>query len=153
MTTTTKIDFKRKFLDPLTEIPKVIERKFDNQDVTLVLQERSFIRNNCIVIDPVFFHDNKANRNTASAFHLPSINLRYYCTALTYGDFVKNKEDLQEVIDFLKEEVLKHNGCLITNHGPYWQKLAIELLERDSHVYTNDGLKGTNIYKCSLGHD
>lgn len=126
---------------------------YDGLSVDLARITKRYVQPNCIAINPSFYNQNKTKNNAISAFVLPSINLRYYNTALSYFDMFKNKNEITEVYDFVKSLILSQNGCLITEHGPYWKRLVRELIEQNKNVYVTLPDGKLNVYRCSMSED
>lgn len=137
-----------------TELGEQIEKVvYAGLTVDISRVTKRHVRPNCIAVNPSFYNQNKTKTNAISAFELPSINLRYYCTALSYYDMLKNKKELVEAYDFIKEFLLNQKGCLITDHGPQWKRLVRELVEQDKNVYVTLPNGRLDVYRCSMSED
>ena len=133
------------------EIPEKVV--YDGLSIELIHVKKRHVESNCIAVNSSFFNQNKTKTNAISAFNLPSINLRYYNTALTYYDMLKNKNEFTDAYAFIKDFLLSQNGCLITDHGPHWKRLVRELIQQNKNVYLTLPDGRLDVYRCSMAED
>lgn len=131
-----------------TTVPEV--KLYDGVKVKRSLVTTRYIKDNCIAIDPVFYITNKTTRNSLRSFVLPKENLRSHVSILSFPDFVKDEGKILEGYNYIKETAMNYDGCFITSHGVYWEKLVRELLQAKKHVYVNLAYGQQNVHVCSL---
>lgn len=105
------------------------------------------VRPGCIFLDSSFLNTYKKGTSVLDKFERSNVDLRFCHKQITYHDLLKQDDKLQEALTILRNTVKRSAGCLITDHGPIWLKLASEFHEQGKLVYMTYAGNARTVYR------